>query len=32
MAYGTKRAWRWQSVVTYVDQILKGATPADLPV
>ncbi len=32
MTYGSKSAWRWQSVVTYVDQILKGAKPADLPV
>jgi putative tryptophan/tyrosine transport system substrate-binding protein len=32
MTYGSKSAWRWQSVVTYVDKILKGATPADLPV
>jgi putative tryptophan/tyrosine transport system substrate-binding protein len=32
MTYGTKSTWRWQSVVTYVDKILKGATPADLPV
>jgi putative ABC transport system substrate-binding protein len=32
MTYGSKRAWRWQSVVTYVDKILKGAKPADLPV
>jgi putative tryptophan/tyrosine transport system substrate-binding protein len=32
MSYGTKSAWRWQSVVTYVDKILKGAKPADLPV
>jgi putative ABC transport system substrate-binding protein len=32
MTYGSKSAWRWQSVVTYVDKILKGAKPADLPV
>jgi putative tryptophan/tyrosine transport system substrate-binding protein len=32
MTYGSKRAWRSQSVVTYVDKILKGAKPADLPV
>jgi putative ABC transport system substrate-binding protein len=32
MAYGPKRAWRWHSVVTYVDKIIKGAKPADLPV
>jgi ABC-type uncharacterized transport system substrate-binding protein len=32
MSYGTKSAWRWQSVATYVDKILKGAKPADLPV
>jgi putative tryptophan/tyrosine transport system substrate-binding protein len=32
MTYGPKSAWRWQSVVTYVDKILKGTKPADLPV
>jgi putative tryptophan/tyrosine transport system substrate-binding protein len=32
MAYGSTSAWRAQSVVTYVDKILKGAKPADLPV
>jgi putative tryptophan/tyrosine transport system substrate-binding protein len=32
MTYGSKRAWRSQSVVTYIDKILKGAKPADLPV
>jgi putative ABC transport system substrate-binding protein len=32
MTYGSKSAWRSQSVVTYVDKILKGAKPADLPV
>ena len=32
MTYGSKSAWRWRSLVTYVDKILKGATPADLPV
>jgi putative ABC transport system substrate-binding protein len=32
MTYGSKSVWRWQTVVTYVDKILKGAKPADLPV
>ena len=32
MTYGPKSAWRWQRVVTYVDKILQGAKPADLPV
>jgi putative ABC transport system substrate-binding protein len=32
MTYGPKSAWRWQSMVTYVDKILKGAKPAELPV
>jgi len=32
MAYGTNRAGLWRSLATYVDKILKGAKPADLPV
>jgi ABC-type uncharacterized transport system substrate-binding protein len=32
MAYGSTSVWRAQSVVTYVDKILKGVQPADLPV
>jgi putative ABC transport system substrate-binding protein len=32
MTYGATSAWRSQSVVTYIDKILKGAKPADLPV
>ena len=32
MAYAASRASYWRSVATYVDKILKGAKPADLPV
>jgi putative tryptophan/tyrosine transport system substrate-binding protein len=32
MAYGPERRERWQRVAYYVDRILKGAKPADLPV
>jgi putative ABC transport system substrate-binding protein len=32
MAYAANRAGRWLSIATYVDKILKGAKPADLPV
>jgi putative ABC transport system substrate-binding protein len=32
MTYASNRAGRWRSMATYVDKILKGAKPADLPV
>jgi putative ABC transport system substrate-binding protein len=32
MSYGPSPAERGQRIATYVDKILKGATPADLPV
>jgi putative ABC transport system substrate-binding protein len=32
MAYATNRAELWRGIATYVDKILKGAKPADLPV
>jgi putative ABC transport system substrate-binding protein len=32
MNYSISRAGLWRSLATYVDKILKGATPADLPV
>jgi putative ABC transport system substrate-binding protein len=32
MAYAANRAERWRSLTTYVDKILKGTKPADLPV
>lgn len=32
MAFGTNNATNWRVAATYVDRILKGAKPADLPV
>jgi putative ABC transport system substrate-binding protein len=32
MAYAASRTSYWRPVATYVDKILKGAKPADLPV
>jgi putative tryptophan/tyrosine transport system substrate-binding protein len=32
MSYGPSSSWRWRRTAYYVDRILKGASPADLPV
>jgi len=32
MSYGVNLGWCWQHLATYVHKILKGASPADLPV
>jgi len=32
LSYGTNVSYRWKLAAAYVDKILKGAKPADLPV
>jgi putative ABC transport system substrate-binding protein len=32
ISYGVNLAWCWKHLATFVDKILKGASPADLPV
>ena len=32
MAYGPSRAETWRRAASFVDRVLKGAKPADLPV
>ena len=32
MSYGSNPVERWRRIATFVDKILKGAKPADLPV
>jgi putative ABC transport system substrate-binding protein len=32
MSYGPSTAYRWRLTASYVDKILKGAKPNDLPV
>ena len=32
MSYGPSRSALWQRAATYVDKILKGTKPADIPV
>jgi ABC-type uncharacterized transport system substrate-binding protein len=32
ISYGVNLGWCWQHLATFVDKILKGASPADLPV
>ena len=32
MTYSTSRTWTYERIASYVDRIVKGAKPADLPV
>ena len=32
ISYGVNLGWCWQHLATYVDKILQGASPSDLPV
>src|SRR4029450_6279092 len=32
MSYASSNAWHWRNAASFVDKILKGAKPADIPV